>query len=406
MSPRRVTTFVLGVLLAAGLLLRLVDLGVLPRLGFDEDHFVLAARAYLAGEADRNNHPPLGKIFIAVGMLLLGDDPTGWRAAAVVWGLQTIVVAGVLARELFEDRRAGWLAAAFVAADGFFLTYSRAALLDGSLACFVLWSVLAAACARSWRGVLASAVLVGLAASVKWSGGFAVFPAAATVLAQRRVRPRAVLLFALAPVVHLALWTGALAFTGEAAGPRALVEVMRAALRSHVDNGRLTHAVGSQWYSWPLFLRPIVLKDGAHGVWHHYASTVGHPLLFLGGTLAALGTIAGGVAAAWSPRFRALARTAPVARPAALLVVGWLALLAPWVNRSYTFLYHYLPAYGFVLVLLAGVVARLERRHPVGVALFLVAVFLVFVFYAPVWAELAIGEQAARLRLFFPGWRP
>ena len=32
-------------------------------------------------------------------------------------------------------------------------------------------------------------------------------------------------------------------------------------------------------------------------------------------------------------------------------------------ERAYTFMYYYLPSYGFALVLLAGCVARFERKH-------------------------------------------
>ncbi|MDB4983562.1 MAG: glycosyl transferase family protein [Myxococcales bacterium] len=411
LPPERLTTVMLAIMIVAGSVLRLWDVDVLPRLGFDEDHFVLNARRYLIGEGDLNNHPPLGKLFIAVGMLIVGDNPAGWRAASIVWGLQTIVVAAVLARELFEDRRAAWFAAAFVAADGFFLSYSRTALLDGGLACLVLWSVLAAELARTWRGVLASAVLVGLAASVKWSGGLVVIPAAALVLARGRVARRWVLLFGTAPVVHLGLWVGALAFSGQPAAPRALVAVIREALHSHIVNGTLQHDAASPWYSWLIFYRPIVLKATEHGTWHHYASCVGHPLLFVGASLGIVVTVGGALAALVSRRARAWVRArcaaGPMTTAAAFLALGWLALIAPWTGpRAYTFVYHYLPSYGFALTLLAGVVAHLERRFPSRVAAFVCAVFLLAAFFAPVWAELRISEHAARMRLVFPAWRP
>ncbi|HVZ71787.1 MAG TPA: glycosyltransferase family 39 protein [Polyangia bacterium] len=407
----RVTTIALVVMIAGGVALRLWNVGFPTKMQFDEDHFVLNARAYLTHGDDGNNHPPLGKLAIAVGMLAFGDDSLGWRAASVAWGLQTIILAAALARELFDDRRAGLFAAAFVAADGFFIAYSRSAVLDGGLACLVLWSVLAAACARSWRGVLASAVLVGLAASVKWSGGFAVVPAAVALVWRRRVPKRALLLFGLAPIVHLGLWTAALRLTGHAADPAALLAVMRRALQSHVDNGHLSHGVASRWWSWPIFWRPIVIKDATHGVWHHYASCVGNPLLFLGAALTCAGVIGAAIVSLRSQLARAFLCAfdggSGFVRACGVLVVGWLALIAPWTGpRSYTFIYHYLPSYGFALVLLAGVVARLERRWPARVAYFACSVLVVAAFYAPVWAELPISAEAAVWRLPFPLWRP
>ena len=84
-----------GVLLAV-----LTVLGALPpsaRLGahegfsWDESYYVPAAREYLDGNFTSNfEHPPLAKWAIAAGIELLGDDPSGWRLAAVAAGVVTI----------------------------------------------------------------------------------------------------------------------------------------------------------------------------------------------------------------------------------------------------------------------------------------------------------------------------
>src|SRR5262249_37541110 len=153
--------------------------------------------------------------------------------------LQTLVIAAALARSLFADRRAGWFAAAFFAADGFFLAYSRTALIDGGLACLVLWSFLAAVTARTWRGVLASALLVGLAASVKWSGGMAVVPAVAAIVVLGRAPRWSLLLFAAAPILHLALWLATFPLSGRPPDPRALMTLTRALLHRHIEIGHL-----------------------------------------------------------------------------------------------------------------------------------------------------------------------
>ena len=50
-----------------------------------------------------------------------------------------------------------------MAADGFFISYSRSGLLDGMMISFMLWGMVAALGARTWRGVLAAGVLSLLA---------------------------------------------------------------------------------------------------------------------------------------------------------------------------------------------------------------------------------------------------
>jgi len=415
---QRATTIVLAIMIAGGVALRLRNIGFPPRFTFDEHHFVPNARRYLVGEADDNDHPPLGKLLIAVGLLLFGDNPTGWRAASLIFGLQTLLVVAALARALFADRRAGWFAAAFFAGDGFFLAYSRTALLDGGLACLVLWSFLAAVTARTWRGVLACAVLVGLAASVKWSGGLAVVPAVAAILVLRRAPRRSLLLFAAAPIVHVGLWLATFPLCGRPPDPRALFALMRELLHRHVEIGHLQNALASPWYTWPVLYHPIVVKLADHGTGRTYASSVGNPLLFFSSTAAILATLmAGAVAYARMRKARVrrsiivmvfLQMSPAVVHAAALLTIGWIALIAPWTigRGSYTFMYHYLPSYGFALTLVAGVAARLERRFPRALLLYVILALAIGIFFAPVWAEMGLPEAVANRRLMFVPWQP
>ena len=408
----RATSALLAAMLVGGAVLRLWNIGAPAHFTFDEHHFVPNARHYLDGATDDNDHPPLGKLLIAASMLLFGDNPTGWRAASLILGLQTLVVAAALARELGGTRRAGWFAAAFFAADGFFLAYARTALVDGGLACLMLWSLLAALVARSWRGVLASAVLVGLAASVKWSGSLAVLPALGAVWMRRRVPLwQALPLFGLvAPATHIGLWLASLALTHQAPDPRALAALVRDLLQGHIQMGREKNALASPWYSWPLLYHPIVVKLSDHGASHRYASSVGNPLLFLSTTLAVATTLAGGIASLGA---RARARIAAQVEPgeahaALLLAAGWLALLAPWIvgRGEFTFMYHYLPSYGCGLTLLAIVASRLEHRHPRAVLAYVAGAVLLAIYFAPVWAELPLTSAAANRRLIFLPWQP
>ena len=70
---------------------------------FDEVHYVPAARELLAMDSAINKeHPMLGKSLIALGMLIFGDNPLGWRVMPAAYG--------VLA--LFAALRAMWLATA------------------------------------------------------------------------------------------------------------------------------------------------------------------------------------------------------------------------------------------------------------------------------------------------------
>lgn len=402
----RVVTVALGLLIVAGVALRIRALGFPASFTFDEELFARNAHNYLLGLRDDNDHPPLGKLLMALGLLLFGYNSLGWRFVSLCFGLQTLLVGYWLGRTLFEQRRAGLFAAAFLAADGFFIAYSRAGLLDGMLTCLVLCSVLAAATARGTLGVLCAALLVGLAASIKWSGALALFPAVAACLLLGRVRKRALLSFAIVPVVHVAIWMFGLRITGQPHDLHSLWKVMVDLFRHHLELGHHLNAAASPWYTWPIMGHPIVVKLSQNGVTNRYASSVGNPLLFLAATSVVLIAFIEMPVLLIYARLRGAMRS--ISRPAIVLQTGWLALLLPWMvaRGSYTFMYHYLPCYGFALVLLAGYAARIERHHARRVLGFTLAALIMSAYFAPVWGELPIGEAAANHRLLFRPWRP
>lgn len=408
------TSAILLVLIVAGVWLRIQHLGEPAAFTFDEELFVTNAHNYLLEQPDLNDHPPLGKLVMAAGMLAFGHNALGFRFTALLFGIQNVIAAYWVARLLFRNSRSGWMAAAFVAADGFFIAYSRVALLDGLLTCLVLWSVIAALTARKASGVALCAALVGLATSVKWSGAFALFPCVAILVSEKRVRLWTLVLFGLAPLVHAALWMLALELTGKPHDPIALWHTMRDLFEHHVELGHKHNDLASPWYTWLVLYRPIVVKWWLHGATHHYASSAGNPVLWFPATVAAIGV----------PLFALLCRVLPIQRwvgsattralrslplrAELLAALGWFALLSPWIvgRGSYTFSYHYLPCYAFALVLLAGVVTRCERAFPHAARNAVVLAGAVFFYFAPVWGDFSMSERDANRRLVFHTWRP
>jgi dolichyl-phosphate-mannose--protein O-mannosyl transferase len=224
---RRNTSLLLACMIVGGVILRIQGIGFPPRFTFDEQFYAPTSHHFLLGVPDIHDyHPPLGKVLGTIGLLLFGFNSVGWRFIYLCFGLQTIIIAFWLAREIFASRRAGWLAAAFVAADGFFIAYSRTALIDGMLTCVVLWSLLAVVTARTWRGVAVAAIFIGIATSIKWSAAQTVVPAVLALLLFRRVPWKTIFLFALAPISHFLIWMGGLYLMGHASDPRALWEVI------------------------------------------------------------------------------------------------------------------------------------------------------------------------------------
>ncbi len=410
--PTRLSTVVMLVMLVGGVVFRVQGIAAPHHLTFDEQFYAPTAHHYLVGVPDlHDHHPPLGKLLGMIGLLLFGYGPVGWRFMYLCIGLLNILMGFLLARELFKSSRTGLFAAALIAADGFFLSYSRAALIDPILTCLILWSMLAAVMARTWRGMLLTAILFGLATSVKWSGAMAAIPIAVTWLTLQRFHFTRLLWFGVTPVVHLLVWFVGLWVMGHATDPESIYRVLKTAFVSLEATGRYSNPLASAWWSWPLLWHPIVIKLSHSGITSTYASSAGNVVFFYPVTLLVV-TIPLFFAGSWLRRSwratynRLLDRE--FSHRALLLVLGWAAMISMWsiVLGKHMFFYHYMPSYGFGIILLSGVVARLERRFPWVVYGFLLLGLSVAIFYLPVWAEFPIGERYANLRLFPMPWRP
>ena len=405
------TGLLLALMIVAGVVLRIQHVGYPFHYCFDEDQFIGAAHQFLIGVPDKGEccHPPLAKLLMGVGMLLLGNNPMGWRFAPLCFGLQTIVLVFLIASSLFEDRRAGWLAAAFVAADGFYLSYSRLAFPEGMLTCINLWCMFAAISARGWGGVLVCALLVGLAASIKWVGLLVGLPACFAILLLRRAPWYTIAAFAIVPFVHLGVWMIGLRLIGHPNDPMSVWAAIRERMNLHLGFAHHTNPAESAWYTWPFLYHPLIVKTSQVGAKVRLASGIGNPVLWVASHLCFVTLIVTGTAAALNARWRERWRRwfdVRFTKAVAILVASWICMMLLWISgRIVTYWYHYLTSWGFTLILLAGLTARLDRRYPKQVLSFVLLVLAVFIYFAPVWAEIPISLAAAHRRLIFPLWQ-
>jgi dolichyl-phosphate-mannose-protein mannosyltransferase len=411
-KTEQTTSVLLAFMILGGIVLRIQGISLPYDHTFDEALYVTPAHHYLLGVTDLSDcHPPLSKLLMGVGMLLFGHNPIGWRFMALCFGIQSVFLAYWVACALFENKRAGWIAAAFVAADGFFISYSRTGLPDGVLNCLVLWSMLAAATARSWRGLIAAGILMGAAVSIKWSGLAVGLPAVVAVLVLKRARWYSIAAFAVLPFVHWAIWVAGLKLMGHPSDLMSIWTVMTGFFKVHKDLGHHTNPLASPWYTWLFLYHPIVAKLSTHGLKSRYSSSVGNPLVwFAAGASVMLLPIAAGVMTLrthwrklWNQWF-----DVQFVKVLVILVMGWAAMLMPWIIRggTYAYWYHYMPCYSFAVLCLAGSLAHLERRLPQVVFVFVALALAVSIYFAPVWGEFLLSTDEANRRLIFQPWRP
>ena len=200
-------TVVTAIIAVIALFTRFVRLGAAESDGtpvFDEKHYVPQAwdiaRSWfnpVLGGIESNPgyglvvHPPLAKRIEALGEMVFGYTPLGWRFMAALFGSAVVVFTMLLARRVSQSWLIALFAGIFALCDGVLLVIGRFGMLD----VFILLFVVAAAWTlagdmrqvhqrfhdayvegeinprlgfRWWR--FATGVLLGCALAVKWSG--------------------------------------------------------------------------------------------------------------------------------------------------------------------------------------------------------------------------------------------
>ena len=175
---------VLVLVLVGAFVLRAIWL-TLPQgsLIFDEAYYVNAARvingypvpagmAYAdapAGIDPNTEHPPLGKVLIALSMQLFGDNGFGWRIPSLIAGMITLLALYGIVRATGERKWLGVLAVSILALDNLTLVHSRIGVLD----MLALAPILVGAWLALRRRYALAGVAFAIGALVKVTAGFA-----------------------------------------------------------------------------------------------------------------------------------------------------------------------------------------------------------------------------------------
>ncbi len=380
------------------------------KLVFDEVHYVPAARTLLALEGPVNiEHPLLGKALIALGMMIFGDDPLGWRALSTLAG--TAVVAGVFGIVWLMTRRTrpAAMAGVLTLVNFMVLIQARIAMLDGFMAAFVVlavaamgWAMRGSAAQSRWRWTL-GAVLLGLAVGTKWAAvPYLGYAAIGFVLMKRGDASRW-------PGLH---WWSAWVLLGLGAGLTYAATFAPAFFYTHdpMTLGRLLpfqaemyarqtqvlppHTYQSSWWSWPVIGRPIwyfyEVADGAQrGIF-----LLGNPVVMWGGLVAVAACVLG-----WL-------RTRDIQLGfAAALWIGGFAVWAIIPKSLGFYYYYYLPAI-WLSVALAVAIDRWRGALRDWDEAYLVAAVCLFVYFYPILTAGALAGPRSFLRwAWFTDWR-
>ncbi len=434
-GPRGALALCCALVFAGSLALFFWGLGAAHDIYFDESWYVPTARALIkSGAMMHQEHPPLGKLLIALGMRVFGDNPIGWRAMSALFGSLTLVATLIWSYASLRNLGQALWASAITLFDSIVYVQARIAMLDIflmafcalALAFFTLSLKETKSPAKSLVYAMLMGVSLGLASACKLSGLFLLFGILAVrlligLLKLWRARfedPKETDFFApdawaaLTPVNTLLALGAApliayfLAYLPQLVHEGSILEFFAAQQRmiAIMTGKSATHPYSSLWLQWPAMTRPVwyLFHVGGPRAVAWSAADPAQAIVALANPLVLYAGEAAIVVAAW----RWIARREV---DAMIVAIGFFSQYLPWaINpKGLEFFYYYFPSLLCLGPALALAFFRGGSRLGNWLALgFLVAAGLTFVFYLPVLsAQFPVSPSAFSERIWFDSWR-
>jgi len=155
--------------------------------GFDEQYHARTALEHIVlDDPYEDTHPPLGKLLIALGILIFGMTPFGWRFMGTFFGILMIPIMYAFGKELFKKKEYAFLSALLLAVDFMHFTQSRIATIDTYGVFFIILmyffmfkhykiSFYTTEFKKTLLPLLFSGICFGLGCASKWTVAMGVF---------------------------------------------------------------------------------------------------------------------------------------------------------------------------------------------------------------------------------------
>ncbi|MBF0518673.1 MAG: phospholipid carrier-dependent glycosyltransferase [Nitrospirae bacterium] len=379
---------------------------------FDEIYHARTGYEYLHGvNYYETTHPPLGKLFITLGIMIFGMNPFGWRIVGAIFGIATVFVVYVFGLRLFKSSRYAFICAFLMTFDFMHFAMSRIATIDVYAVFFIVLMYLfmyiyITERSKSDKEMIIPLALSGLSfalgASVKWIclyAGFGLFVLFFYSLFLKyknsgikngmifKAISFAALFFIIVPLIIYTL--SYLPVKSEGRTWPATAILNQKDMYEYHKNLKATHPYSSQWYSWPLMVRPLWAYSGGDYLPKDEVKSI---------------TIMGNPAIWWLsiPAFILMLSMAYKQRRFSIgvivVTVGFLAQYLPWVLvPRVTFIYHFFASILFLIFSLTYIIMWLEEQHPGKFKRFtysyLVLVFALFAMFYPVLTGVTVKKS-------------
>lgn len=409
---------------------------------FDEIYHARTAYEYIHGlYSYENTHPPLGKIFISLGIRIFGMNPFGYRVMGTLFGIAMLPLIYLFGRKFTRSRFAAAVVCLLLSVDFMHFTQTRIATIDVFVTFFIIAMYLFMydyiqksfydnSLKKLLLPLLLCGISMGFGIACKWTGVYAgvglgiIFflnlfcrykeyrqvKEGNTNIAEEELKQKVltvfpdymkkiimwcILFFIVLPAFIYTL--SYLPFEDESGrGMIAQMIANQQSMFSYHSGIEATHPFSSWWYQWPVMYRPIWYYSGTvsdsikEGI-----SAFGNPLIWWIGIPVLFYMI-----------YRAVKLKD---RNAVFLVTAYLAQYVPWffVTRI-TFIYHYFPSVPFVILMIGYCIWVLIKEKQIkrrGIFIYLGVAAVLFVLFYPVLSGYPVAVDYVEYFLkWFPSW--
>lgn len=399
---------------------------------FDEIYHARTAYEYIHGlYSYENTHPPLGKIFIALGIKIFGMCPFGWRFMGTLFGVLMVPVFYLFVRKvLFPRRFLAMTATVLFTFDFMHFTQTRIATIDVFVTFFIMLAFyfmyeyatmdfFETGLKPTLLPLGLSGLFMALAIASKWTGiyaamGLAViffgimflrtreYKYAKKSLKERNCRENITLtlsfcliFFVLVPIIVYTLSYIPFRDRRDWSFIPAMLRNQKIMFNYH-SGLESTHYYSSRWYQWPVIFKPMLyysrqrLSGLSEGI-----SAMGNPLIWWMGISAFIYMVYLGIG--------------KKDKTAVFLFIGYLAQYVPWmfIKRT-TYIYHYFPSVPFVVLMISYAAKQMESKEKAIKWIWLIYVIMavaLFAMFYPVISGMPVSDgYVSHFLRWFDSW--
>jgi len=355
-----------------------------------------------------NTHPYLGKLLLIPGIKAFGMTPFGWRFMNVFFAAILIFVAYYFALRLFKERFLAFTSAFLMTYSFMHFTQARMAAIDtfGVLFVFISYLFLYRFIKQQKLSLLLlSGVFYGLASAVKWSAVFAatgfIFIALYLLITkyplQKRFSGYKLLLYGLLSYGVVAVIVYALTFFDiylKTGNLQSIIDYQFNMYNYH-SSITSTHAYSSNWWSWPLDLKPMCYYREIKNNIFSSITVFGNPAIFWIGIVSIFYL------------FFAMFKNKTI--ESAFILLAFLGLYLPYIFIGrLMFIYHFYYAVPFLILAIVYLWKDLicySSKYYKVLFVYLILVSGLFLIFYPVLSGYEIAKPYVdNYLIWFDGW--